>query len=261
MGSRSKLCLSDSLGRGDPLGQRLESLNGQGLSSDSLDGISRQLLGSLGNLPENDPVLRDMLASMASAPPALGDNPDGENRTPWLLPSPLVSICDFLQAAPPTLVLSGGSCRPVPSWACSAQRPVSIAHITARYGSVAGAQGGAQSRGRRVLCAGRGLANMDIGQGPWGSLGDMTSLSNRGGSLLTDLDPARVSTLPNASSIISRSKPLSLAVWARWTFFSRSLMARHGKGSSLLGQLGQLSATCPCLKGLFYPCVYLDIVE
>ena len=79
MGNRSKLCLSDSLGRGEPLGQRLESLNGQGLSSDSLDGISRQLLGSLGNLPENDPVLRDMLASMASAPPTLGDTPDGEH--------------------------------------------------------------------------------------------------------------------------------------------------------------------------------------
>ena len=63
------------------MGQRLESLNGQGLSSDSLDGISRQLLGSLGNLPENDPVLREMLASMASAPPTL-ENPDGKCRTP-----------------------------------------------------------------------------------------------------------------------------------------------------------------------------------
>ena len=81
MGSRSKLCLSDSLGRGEPLGQRLESLNGQGLSSDSLDGISRQLLGSLGNLPENDPVLRDMLASMASAPPTLGDIPEGKHSS------------------------------------------------------------------------------------------------------------------------------------------------------------------------------------
>ena len=37
--------------------------------------------------------------------------------------------------------------------------------------------------------------NMDMGHGPWGSLGDMTSLSNRGGSLLTDLDPARVSII------------------------------------------------------------------
>ena len=46
-----------------------------------------------------------------------------------------------------------------------------------------------------VRCAGRGLANMDMGQGTWGSLGDMTSLSNRGGSLLTDLDPARVSIM------------------------------------------------------------------
>ena len=86
MGSRSKLCLSDSLGRGEPLGQRLESLNGQGLSSDSLDGISRQLLGSLGNLPENDPVLRDMLASMASAPPMLGDISDGKHLHPKGLP-------------------------------------------------------------------------------------------------------------------------------------------------------------------------------
>jgi len=61
------------------MGQRLESLNGQEMNSNSLDGISRQLLGSLGNLPENDSVLRDMLASMASAPATLGDNPnDGE---------------------------------------------------------------------------------------------------------------------------------------------------------------------------------------
>ena len=37
--------------------------------------------------------------------------------------------------------------------------------------------------------------NVDMGHGPWGSLGDMTSLSNRGGSLLTDLDPARVSII------------------------------------------------------------------
>ena len=84
MGSRSKLSLSESLGRGEPMGQRLESLNGQGLSSDSLDGISRQLLGSLGNLPENDPVLREMLASMASAPPTLENNPDGKTQTPCI---------------------------------------------------------------------------------------------------------------------------------------------------------------------------------
>ena len=33
---------------------------------------------------------------------------------------------------------------------------------------------------------------MDIGPGTWGSLGDMTTLGQRGNSLLTDLDPARV---------------------------------------------------------------------
>ena len=40
--------------------------------------------------------------------------------------------------------------------------------------------------------AGQGMANMDIGPGTWGSLGDMTTLGQRGNSLLTDLDPARV---------------------------------------------------------------------
>lgn len=40
--------------------------------------------------------------------------------------------------------------------------------------------------------AGRGLANMDTSHGPWGSLGDMAMLTQRGNSLLTDVDPMRV---------------------------------------------------------------------
>lgn len=67
----------ESLGRFEPLGQRLELMSRQDLSSNSLDNMSRQLLGSLGNLPENDPALREMLASMASAPATLGEYPDG----------------------------------------------------------------------------------------------------------------------------------------------------------------------------------------
>ncbi len=70
----------ESFNHGDPLAACLQSIDRGDLSSNSLDGISRQLLGSLGNLPENDPVLRDMLASMASAPAMLGENSAGVSR-------------------------------------------------------------------------------------------------------------------------------------------------------------------------------------
>ena len=74
MANQGKL---ESFNQGDPLAACLQSIDRGDLSSNSLDGISRQLLGSLGNLPENDPVLRDMLASMASAPATLGENSAG----------------------------------------------------------------------------------------------------------------------------------------------------------------------------------------
>ena len=81
LGNRGK---GDSLSRFEHPGQRLDCLQGHDHSA-SLDNISRQLLGSLGNLPENDPVLRDMLASMASAPATLGEA-DGEGY--WRHPNP-----------------------------------------------------------------------------------------------------------------------------------------------------------------------------
>ena len=50
----------------ETFGQRLESIGHGDLSSNSLEGISRQLLGSL---PENDPAIKDMLnAAIASQP-------------------------------------------------------------------------------------------------------------------------------------------------------------------------------------------------
>lgn len=77
MASQGKLESLGAISRGDPLAACLQSIDRGDLSSNSLDGISRQLLGSLGNLPENDPVLRDMLASMASAPATLGEDSGG----------------------------------------------------------------------------------------------------------------------------------------------------------------------------------------
>lgn len=59
----------ESLGKLESLGQRLESFNRQDLNSDSLDSLSRQLLGSLGSLPENDPALSDVLQSATSQAP------------------------------------------------------------------------------------------------------------------------------------------------------------------------------------------------
>ncbi len=50
----------------ETFGQRLESIGHGDLSSNSLEGISRQLLGSL---PENDPALKDMLDAAAASQP------------------------------------------------------------------------------------------------------------------------------------------------------------------------------------------------
>ncbi len=58
----------ESLGKLESFGQRLESFGRTDMSSNSLDGISRQLLGSLGSLPENDPAIKEMLAQAAAQP-------------------------------------------------------------------------------------------------------------------------------------------------------------------------------------------------
>jgi hypothetical protein len=52
----------ESLIKMDSLGQRLDSFNRADLNSGSLDSLSRQLLGSLGSLPDNDSCLKDMLS-------------------------------------------------------------------------------------------------------------------------------------------------------------------------------------------------------
>ena len=121
--------------------------------------------------------------------------------------------------------------------------------------------------------AGRGLANMDIGQGPWGSMGDMTSLGNRGNSLLTDLDPARVRTFValaahfDACSVMSYFKHLSAAVSAPWTVWHCNSCG--GKANALPPppppppphKWGQLSVLCPFLVVPSYLCMYPDVTE
>lgn len=73
----------ESLGNLESIGQRLESFGRADMSSNSLDGISRQLLGSLGSLPENDPAIKEMLAAAAQ--------PDGSSPTQGApLSSPII---------------------------------------------------------------------------------------------------------------------------------------------------------------------------
>lgn len=50
---------------------------------------------------------------------------------------------------------------------------------------------------------------MDMSHGPWGSLGDMTSWTHRGGSLLTELDPARVCVFLTLGLFTTTSNPSS----------------------------------------------------
>ena len=209
LASQGKLESLSAISRGDSLAACLQSIDRGDLSSNSLDGISRQLLGSLGNLPENDPVLRDMLASMASAPATLGEDSAGMSGSwpsvffplgsvTWqptltLAPSSTVGSLGNLPRMLPVLRGKAASCESaVSAWDGSGACTTAALHAPAAAWEEkcrAGLKDGAGSP-----AGGHGLACMDIGHtnGTWGSLGDMTTLGQRGGSLLTDLDPARV---------------------------------------------------------------------
>lgn len=98
----------ESLGKLESIGQRLESFGQAGdISSNSLDGISRQLLGSL---PENDPAIKDMLASIvrsgASSPPQ-GERPPQSPEHSVQVPNEPCSSC---RAACPIVYPVGPSC-------------------------------------------------------------------------------------------------------------------------------------------------------